>query len=111
MHSNPQLVARIRGVIDAQEDHRLEQRVMFGGAAFFLNGNMCMGVYHDLLICRVGPDRAEDLLKREHVRIMDITGRPMKGWIMIEPGAIATAAQLRRWLKHAIDFVGTLPHK
>lgn len=109
MPFDEELAARIRRSI-AQRDGFVEQR-MFGGVGFLLHGNMCVGVWKDSLIARVGPDAYDDGLREEHAREFDITGRPMKGWLMVEPEGIETDADLRAWLDRAIRFVAALPAK
>ncbi|MBI2513380.1 MAG: TfoX/Sxy family protein [Opitutae bacterium] len=84
---------------------------MFGGIAWMLRGNMCAGVWHDRLIVRCVPEDWPAHLKEKHVREMDITGRSMKGWLMVEPAAIRTASGLKRWLEVSRRFVSTLPAK
>ena len=84
---------------------------MFGGVAFLLNGNMLVGVWRDMLIVRLGPEGGGEALRESHVRAFDITGRPMKGWVMVEPEGIEDDDQLRRWLDRATRFVQTLPAK
>jgi len=78
MASDPALVERLRAVL-AHHRH-IEARRMFGGACFTLNGNMCVGVHNTNLILRVGEARAKELLTREGVKPMDLTGKVMKGW-------------------------------
>jgi hypothetical protein len=109
MHSDPKLVARIE---DATETwHGLVPKKMFGGMAWLLNGNMCVGVWHDSLVVRCDPQDWPGHLKRKHVREMDITGRSMKGWLLVEPPGLSTASNLQRWLQTSRDFVSTLPSK
>jgi len=84
---------------------------MFGGVAYLLNGNMCVGVHKDWLIARAGELRAASLLERSHVRPMDITGKPMKGWIMVGPDGLKKKAELLRYVDAAVSFVEGLPAK
>jgi hypothetical protein len=84
---------------------------MFGGVAFFLNGNMCVGVHKSDLIARVGELAATPLQRCAHVRAMDITGRPMKGWILVEPSGLKRTTELLRYVDAAAEFVATLPQK
>lgn len=84
---------------------------MFGGVAFLLNGNMCCGVHGDDVIVRVDPESAEDALRAPHVRIFDLTGRPMKGWLLVGSDAVASDEQLRSWVGLGVDFAGSLPAK
>ena len=108
MHSDPKLTERLRRAADSAP---LTERVMFGGVAFFLNANMCCGIYHDSLVLRIGEEQAANALKSPHARPMDITGKPMRGWIMVNPKGCATKRQLDGWIDKAITFVSTLPPK
>jgi len=108
MHSDPKLTERLR---DALADTPLVERVMFGGVAFFLRGNFCCGIWHDMLVLRLGVERAEEAMFRKHVVPMDITGTPMRGWVMIQPAGCRTRKQLGGWLDSAMSFVKTLPAK
>ncbi len=89
----------------------ISQKKMFGGLGFLLYGNMCVGIWREFLILRVGPDAYRTALEQADTRQFDITGRPMRGWIMVEPNGYATAAQLRMWIDMAFDFVRSLPPK
>lgn len=84
---------------------------MFGGIAYFLNGNLACGVHKDSLIVRVGPEAYEDALKRDLVEEFDITGRPMKGWVMVAPDGIVEDSDLRRWIDDGLTFAASLPPK
>ena len=84
---------------------------MFGGVCHLLNGNMVCGVYKDYLILRLGQKASSAALKKAHTRPFDITGKPMKSWVMIDEGGFQSEDQLRSWLNQAKDFVKTLPPK
>lgn len=84
---------------------------MFGGVCHQLNGNILSGVNKDKLILRLGVDEAEKAIKRKAVGPFDITGRPMKGWVMVEKTGFKTDAALHEWLDRAKAFVKTLPPK
>jgi hypothetical protein len=107
--SDPKLVARLAMLLAGRKG--VVPRKMFGGSCFMLNGNMCVGVHKDQLIVRAGEEQAAAFLDRAHVRRMDITGKPMKGWLMIAPAGTARAADLRRYVDAAFEFVATLPAK
>jgi TfoX/Sxy family transcriptional regulator of competence genes len=87
-----------------------ERKKMFGGTCYLINGNMVCGVYRDYLILRLGEKNAKEVIGKPHVRPMDITGRPMKGWVMVEREGFA-GALLQKWLEQARDFAATLPPK
>jgi TfoX/Sxy family transcriptional regulator of competence genes len=89
----------------------IEKKSLFGGNGWILNGNMCVGVYKDFLILRVGPEQAQTLLKSPHAKLMDITGKAMKGWLMVAPEGYADDQKLRHYIQVAIGFVKNLPAK
>jgi TfoX/Sxy family transcriptional regulator of competence genes len=99
--------------IDARvEDFGLAKKKMFGGICYLLQGNMCFGIYRDFLIVRLGSAAAaEPYLAQAHVKPMDITGRPMKGWVMVAPTAYDGPEQLRPWLSRGMRFAQSLPPK
>ena len=84
---------------------------MFGCFCFLLNGNVLAGVWKDALIARLGPDQSEDALVEPHVKAFNITGKPMKNWILVEPEGIEDDEQLKGWIQRAVKFVGKLPAK
>lgn len=84
---------------------------MFGGIGFLLPGNTLDGVWKDSLIARVGPDGYEDALLVPHVKEFDITRRPMRNWVAVEPEGVEGDDQLKEWIERATKFVRTLPGK
>jgi hypothetical protein len=100
---------RVRGIIG--EDPRLREQKMFGGLAFLIDGNMCVGVTGDDLMVRVGPDAYDDALARPHAREMDFTGRPMRGIVYVDPLGTSTDAALEAWVDRGLEFAGSLPPK
>ena len=76
-----------------------------------MNGNLLVGVWKDSLIARIGKDAYNAALLEEHVSEFDITGRAMKGWVMVEPDGIDSDHQLNHWIDQATQFVRTLPIK
>ena len=103
------LAARIRAALVDQPS--LTEREMFGGIGFMLNGNMACGVIGDGLISRVGPIAYPELLKMPHTRLFDMTGRPMKGWIVVDPEGITGEDVLHFWIELGLTFVNGLPPK
>jgi TfoX/Sxy family transcriptional regulator of competence genes len=103
------LATRIRQKLAGRKN--IEKKKMFGGVGFLLNGNMLVGVWKDSLIARLGPEQAEDALKGPHVKEFDITGRAMKGWVLVQPAGIEDDDQLTSWIQAAECFVATLPVK
>ena len=103
------LAARIRDALARRRN--VEEKKMFGGVGFLLNGNLLVGVWKDSLIARLGPDEAGDALLEPHVKEFDITGRAMKGWVLVGPGGVEDDELLNSWIQRAVKFVGTLPAK
>ena len=89
----------------------LTKKKMFGGVGYMLKGNICFGIHKEFLLIRTSPERAESLLKSEYFSIFDITGRPMKGWVLVSPDAVETEEQLSEMLKLGLDYAETLPRK
>jgi hypothetical protein len=86
-----------------------DKKKMFGGICYLLNGNMCFGIYKEFLIVRTTVEKADELMKNESVTPFDITGRPMKGWVMISPDYVETDTRLESMLQLGRDFVKKLP--
>src|SRR5436190_21114087 len=103
------LALRVRQILGPRRN--VAEKKMFGGVGFLLNGNMCVGIWKNSLIARIDPENYEDALKEESVREFDITGRPMKGWVLVEPDGVETDEQLNEWVQRSVEFVSTLPKK
>jgi hypothetical protein len=84
---------------------------MFGGIGFLLNGNMCVGVWKDELVVRLAAEDADAALREPHVRVFDITGRPMTGWVLVGPAATASEGDVGGWVERAVSYVSLLPPK
>ena len=108
MAYNLKLAERIRFQLDGIP---IVEKKMFGGVGFLVNGNMACGLNKDDLIVRVDPERHAALLRKPHVHPFDMTGRPMKGWLVVEGDGIKTDQQLNTWIKEGIEFALTLPPK
>jgi len=108
MAYNEELARRIRAHL-ATVEHG--EKRMFGGVAFFVNGNMACGVSGDTLMVRVGPAGYEEALRRPGTRPFDMTGRPMKGWVGVDPEGLATEEMLEDWIRQGVQFAASLPAK
>jgi TfoX/Sxy family transcriptional regulator of competence genes len=87
------------------------ERKMFGGIGFMLRGNMASGVNGEDLIVRVGPERYEGALAEPHTRPFDMTGRPMRGWVVVTPEGYASDEDLEEWVQRGVEYAMTLPAK
>ena len=102
------LAERIRSKLD---EFPFEEKKMFGGVGFLLNGNMACGVNKDNLIVRIDPEKQNTLLKKPHAKPFDLTGKPMNGWLVVEAEGVKTDKQLSTWVKEGVEFATTLQPK
>jgi TfoX/Sxy family transcriptional regulator of competence genes len=105
------LAQRIREALDELQPPALVEKKMFGGIGFMVQGNMACGVIKDKLIVRVGPAAYQEALTRPHAMVFDITGRPMKGWVMVAEEGCETEQVLKQWVREGVAFALTLPAK
>ena len=103
------LAGRIRDALARKRN--IEERKMFGCICFLLNGNALVGVWKDRLIARLGHGEGEATLLEPHVRVFDITSKPMRNWVAVKPEGVEYDDQLHGWIERAIKFVKTLPRK
>lgn len=103
------LAERLRNMLTRQNG--ITEKKMFGGIGFLLNGNMCVGVWKNDLILRIGRDIYEQTLAEPCVKEFDITGRAMTGWVMVEPDGVRADEELLDWVRLATKFTGSLPAK
>lgn len=100
---------RVRSILSARRD--VVEKRMVGGLSFLVDGSMCCGVTSTGLMVRVGSDAHERMLARPHVRPMVFAGRPLAGFVCVDPVGYRTDAALAAWIQRGIDFVSTLPAK
>jgi TfoX/Sxy family transcriptional regulator of competence genes len=103
------LAVRIRDALARKKG--VEEKKMFGGVGFLLHGNMLVGVWKDSLIVRLGTAGGDIMLQEQYVKEFDITGRAMKGWVLVEPAGVEDDDQLKVWIQRAVKFVSKLPSK
>jgi len=109
MAYDQRLAQRIREALAGNP--AITEKKMFGGIAFLRHGLMFVGVSASSLMARVGKASHAESLRRQHVRPMDFTGKPMQGYVFVDAPGIETDAQLRFWLERCEQFVATLPAK
>jgi TfoX/Sxy family transcriptional regulator of competence genes len=90
----------------------VEEKKMFGGVGFLLNGNLLVGVRKYSLLVRLDPEQGDEALKEANVSEFKITGRgTMKGWVVVSLEGVQNDDQLNGWIQRALKFVGSLPAK
>jgi TfoX/Sxy family transcriptional regulator of competence genes len=104
------LAARIRQSLARKKG--IEEKKMFGGIGFLLNGNLLVGVRKDSLLVRLDPEHSDEALEQAHASEFKITGRgTMKGWVVVGLEGVKDDDQLSAWIERAVKFVGKLPGK
>jgi hypothetical protein len=109
MPFDEKLAARIRAALKGRKD--VVEKQMFGGVAFMVRGHMSCGVVRSSLMVRIDPDQEGDLLQERGVRPMDFTGRPMRGFLFVDPPAITSSTSLGKWLDRATTYAESRPKK
>jgi TfoX/Sxy family transcriptional regulator of competence genes len=103
------LASRVREQLAEQD--AVTEKEMFGGIAFLLGGNMAVGVSRDELMVRVGKEQGDAALEEPHTRPFDMTGRPMKAWVLVEQAGFETDEQLVAWVERGVAYARSLPPK
>ena len=109
MAFSEELAERVRPHLQDMPDYA--EKKMFGGLAFMVRGHMCAGILGDELMVRVGKEMYDDALDRPHVRPMDFTGRPMTGFVCVEPEGVASDSGMADFVDLALQFNATMPPK
>jgi TfoX/Sxy family transcriptional regulator of competence genes len=102
MPYNETLAERIRQHLMAVPN--IEEKEMFGGIAFMNNGKMCVGIIKDDLMVRLDPEIYLEVLEKNGCREMDFTGRPMKGWVLVEESGYARSKDFDYWIQLALEY-------
>jgi len=89
----------------------LSEKKMFGGIGFLVQGNMACGVSRNDLMVRISPDAYAAALAKPHVRVFDMTGRPMKGWVIVDAAGVQSIEDLQSWVRQGVAFAQSLPAK
>jgi len=109
MAFDEKLAVRIRSALKERKD--VVEKQMFGGVAFMVRGHMSCGVVGSSLMVRVDAEQEDKYLKEPSVRPMDFTGRPMRGFLFVDPAGIANTASLAKWVDRATAYAETRPRK
>lgn len=103
MAYNEKLADMTREIISLTEKN-VEEKAMFGGLCFMVNGKMALGIEKERLMVRLDPAVYEEVLKKEGCRPMDFTGRVMKGYVFVDAAAVTTKKKLEYWIKLALAY-------
>ena len=101
------LADRVRAVLSGRPG--LTEKKMFGGLSFLLHSSMACGIVKDELMVRVGPDGYDEALAQPHARLMDFTGRPMKGMVYVARDGLQSDDALAAWVNRGMAYAASLP--
>ena len=102
MPFNEALNDRIREAMATLKN--VEEKYMFGGCCYMLNGKMCVGVVNDEMMCRIGPHEYEEALEKRGCREMIFTGKPMKGYVFVGEEGMKTKKEFDSWISLCVAF-------
>lgn len=102
MAFNEKLNDRIREVMAYLPN--VEEKYMFGGCCYMLNGKMCVGVVKDEMMCRIDPEVYDEALHQEGCREMVFTGKPMKGYVFVNEAGMRTQSKFDYWINLCLAF-------
>jgi TfoX/Sxy family transcriptional regulator of competence genes len=102
MAFNEKLNDRIREALGGLKN--VEEKYMFGGSCYMLNGKMCVGVVKDEMMCRIDPEVYEESLEKPGCREMVFTGKPMKGYVFISEEGMKTKKKFDHWINLCLEF-------
>lgn len=109
MAFDKELADRVRPLLSGSAG--VVEKKMFGGVAFLVNGHMSVGVHGSELIVRIEPGATESALEKPGVRIFDITGKPMRGWLLVGTSALTDKKSLSYWVSQGVSYAKSLPAK
>ena len=102
MAYNEKLANRIREQL--ADLPNIKEKEMMGGLTFMVNDKMCIGIIKDEMMCRIAPEMQDIALEKRGCRIMDFTGKPMKGYVMVDDTGMKSQKEFDYWIKLCLDF-------
>jgi len=102
MAYNEKLADRVRESLSSKR--RVEEKKMMGGLTFMVNNKMCVGILGNDLMARISPEIYEAALDKNGCREMTFTGRPMKGFVLVDPEGTKTKKALQYWIDLALEY-------
>jgi TfoX/Sxy family transcriptional regulator of competence genes len=102
MAYDEKLAQRIRQTLTTTK--HVKEKEMMGGLTFMVSDKMCIGIIKDEMMCRIDPDLQETALEKPGCRAMDFTGRPMKGYVMVNEHGMRTKKEFEYWINLCLDF-------
>lgn len=104
MAYNTKFADRVREYLSLVPKIKIEEKKMFGGLAFMVNGKMCVNISDDNLMCRYDPDLQNELSKRKGFELMIMKGKVFKGYCYVSPEGFKSKKDFEFWIKHCLEF-------
>jgi TfoX/Sxy family transcriptional regulator of competence genes len=101
MAYNEELAYRVRKALSA---HKVEEKNMFGGLCFMVNGKMCITVGKDRIMCRIDPALHETALAKNGIKTMVMRGREYKGYVYVPEESIKSQSDFDYWITLALAY-------
>jgi len=95
---------RLNDILRKKAGHYIS-KTMMGGLCYMIDSKMCVGIIRDKLLCRVGPEKYNDVLQESHCIEMAFNGKPMKGYVFIEPLGIINDSDLEKWVDLCLAYL------
>lgn len=102
MPYDEELANRIRGTLLGFK--KVEEKKMFGFLVFMVNGRMCLGVRGDQMMCRIGPDMMESVMRRDGCAPLRMKRKTSLRMIMVEESGMSTKRDFDFWVNLALEF-------
>src|SRR5262249_11276852 len=102
MPYNSELADRVRAALSGAGT--VEEKKMFGGLMFMVNGKMCVSVGKNRIMCRIDPALHDDVLKKKRCRPVVMRGREYKGYVHVDEADVATKKEFNFWIGLALDY-------
>ena len=102
MAYNEKLAERIRARLS--DLPKVKETKLMGGLAFMVNEKMCIGIYKDEMLCRINPALREALLERTGTSVMEFTGRPMKGFVLVDEAGMRSKKDFEFWVNQCLEY-------
>lgn len=98
------LAARVREYLSQRREFHVEEKKMFGGLAFMVNGKMCINIGDNLLMCRFDPALTEELSGKAGFLPMVMKGKKYKGYCYVDPDGYQSQQDFEFWMNLCLDY-------
>ena len=102
MAYNEKLTDRVRDVLS--DIPAVEEKRMFSGITFMVDGKMCISVGDDRIMCRIDPDKHDEALKRRACKTVVMKGREYKGYVYVKEEGIESKEDFDYWIGLALEY-------